>query len=297
VQGLGMSEVAYQNAAAYAKDRLQGRALTGPKFPDKPADPIIVHPDVRRTLMTIRAFNEAARALVIWTALRSDVAHHSDDAKDRQAADDHMGLLTPVIKGVLTDMGFANTVMAQQMYGGHGYIAEQGMEQFVRDSRIAMIYEGANGIQALDLVGRKLGRDGGRAVMTFFNEVGGFIKDNGSEAMKPYVGPLGVALAQLQQASMWFAQNALAKPDNAGAGSTDYMHMFGLVALGYMWAQIVKAAQEKIAAGAGGAEERLKAKLVMGRFFMERMLPETAAQLARIQAGADSTMALPDDAF
>jgi alkylation response protein AidB-like acyl-CoA dehydrogenase len=297
VQGLAMSEVAYQNAAAYAKDRLQGRSLTGPKFPDKPADPIIVHPDVRRTLMTIRAFNEAARALVIWTALRADVAHRAEDAKDRQAADDHMGLLTPVIKGVLTDTGFANTVMAQQMYGGHGYIAEHGMEQFVRDARIAMIYEGANGIQALDLVGRKLGRDGGRAVMAFFNEIGTFIKENGSDAMKPYVAPLGVALGQLQQATMWFAQNALAKPDNAGAGSTDYMHMFGLVALGYMWALIAKAAQSKVAAATDGAEARLNAKLVTGRFFMERMLPETAAQLARIQAGADSTMALPAEAF
>ena len=157
--------------------------------------------------MSIKAFNEAARALVIWTALRGDVAHRSEDAKERQAADDHMGLLTPVIKGVLTDTGFANTVAAQQLYGGHGYIAEHGMEQFVRDSRIAMIYEGANGIQALDLVGRKLGRDGGRAVMAFFNEVGGFIKENGSEAMKPYVGPLAAALGQLQQATMWFAQN------------------------------------------------------------------------------------------
>ena len=296
VQGLGMSEVAYQNAAAYAKDRLQGRSLTGPKFPDKPADPIIVHPDVRRTLMTIRAFNEAARALVIWTALKADLAHRAEDAKDRQAADDHMGLLTPVIKSVLTDTGFANTVMAQQMYGGHGYIAEHGMEQFVRDARIAMIYEGANGIQALDLVGRKLGRDGGRAIMTFLNEVGGFIKENGTEPMKPYAGPLGAALAQLQQATMWFAQNGLAKPDNAGAGSTDYLHMFGLVALGYMWAQMAKAAQDKLAAAAG-AEARLNAKLVTGRFFMERMLPETGAQLARIQSGADSTMALPAEAF
>jgi hypothetical protein len=296
-QSLGLTEVAYQNALAYAKDRLQGRSLTGPKFPDKPADPIIVHPDVRRTLMTIRAFNEAARALVIWTALRADIAHRSEDAKDRQAADDHMGLLTPVIKGVLTDTGFANTVMAQQMYGGHGYIAENGMEQFVRDARIAMIYEGANGIQALDLVGRKLGRDGGRAVMAFFNEVGGFIKENGTDAMKPYVGPLGLALGQLQQATMWFAQNALAKPDNAGAGSTDYMHMFGLVTFAYMWARICKAAQDKLAAGANDAEPRLNAKLVTARFFMERMLPETGAQLARIQSGADTAMALPAEAF
>jgi len=293
-QGLAQSEVAYQNAVAYAKERLQGRSISGAKAPDKPADPIIVHPDVRRTLMTIRAINEAGRALVVWTALRADVAYRSDDEKERQTADDHMGLLTPVIKGVLTDLGFANAVMAQQMYGGHGYIAEHGMDQFVRDARIAMIYEGANGIQALDLVGRKLGKDAGRAVMAFFNEVQDFIKENGDDAMKPYVAPLGEALGHLQQATMWFMQNAMAKPDNAGAGSYDYMHLFGLVALGYMWAHMVKAAQQKVASGDG---EALKAKLVIGRFYMERVLPETAAHLKRIQAGAASTMELPAEAF
>jgi alkylation response protein AidB-like acyl-CoA dehydrogenase len=298
VQGLALSEVAYQNAVTYTKERLQGRALTGVKYPDKPADPIIVHPDVRRTLMTIRAFNEAARALVIWTALQGDISHRSPDAKERQAADDHMGLLTPVVKGVLTDMGFANTVMAQQMYGGHGYISETGMEQFVRDARIPMIYEGANGIQGLDLVGRKLGKDGGRAAMAFFGEVQGFIKEQAAdEAMKPYVEPLGKATGHLQQATMWFMQNALAKPDNAGAGATDYMHLFGLVALGYMWARIARAAHDKLKAGANGGAETLKAKLVTGRFFMERMLPETAAQLVRVQAGAQTTMELPAEAF
>jgi len=292
IQGLAQSEVAYQNAAIYAKERLQGRALTGSKFPDKPADPIIVHPDVRRTLLTIRAFNEAARALVIWTSIKGDVARRSQDDKERQAADDHMGLLTPVVKGVLTDTGFANTVSAQQMFGGHGYIAEHGMEQFVRDARIAMIYEGANGIQALDLVGRKLGKDGGRAIMAFFNEVGGYLKERvNNDAMNPYLKPLGASLAHLQQASMWFMQNAMAKPDNAGAGAMDYMHMFGLVALGYMWARIAEAALAK------SEDPVMKAKLITGRFYMERILPETAAQLARIQAGAASTMELPAEAF
>jgi alkylation response protein AidB-like acyl-CoA dehydrogenase len=295
VQGLAVSEVAYQNAVAYAKDRLQGRAISGPKSKDKPADPIIVHPDVRRMLMTMRAFNEAARALVLWTALTGDITHRSEDEKARVAADDHMGLLTPVIKAVLTDQGFANTVLAQQVYGGHGYIAEHGMEQFVRDSRIAMIYEGTNGIQALDLVGRKLAKDGGRALQAFINEVQGFIKAHGDEAMKPYVGPLGTALGHLQQATMWLAQNALAKPDNAGAAATDYLHLFGLVALGYMWCRMVEAAKAKLATG--GSAERMNAKLVTGRFFMERMLPETAAHLARIQAGAASTMELPAEAF
>jgi acyl-CoA dehydrogenase len=297
IQGLSLSEVAYQNAAAYTKERLQGRALTGAKHPDKPADPIIVHPDVRRTLLTIKAFNEAARALLVWAGLQSDIAHRSEDEKQRQAADDAMGLLTPVIKGVLTDQGFANAVMAQQMYGGHGYIREHGMEQFVRDARIAMLYEGANGIQALDLVGRKLGKDGGRAVMSYFNDIGALLKEHAAdEAMKPFIAPMQQASAHLQQATMWFMQNAMAKPDNAGAGATDYMHLFGLVALGVMWVQIAKAAQDKIAAG-DAAAETMKAKLVTGRFFMERMLPETATRLARIQAGAGTVMELPAEAF
>ena len=240
----------------YAKERLQGRAISGVKYPDKPADPIIVHPDVRRTLMTIRAFNEAARALVMWTALKSDIAHRSEDEKERQSADDHMGLLTPVIKGVLTDGGFANAVMAQQMFGGHGYIAEHGMEQFVRDARIAQIYEGANGIQALDLVGRKLGKDGGRALMAFFNEVQTYLKERvNNDAMNVYLKPLGASLAHLQQASMWFMQNAMAKPDNAGAGAYDYMHLFGLVALGYMWCRIAEAAMAKQRQRFGAAHE------------------------------------------
>ena len=295
LQGLALSEVAYQNAAAYAKERLAGRALTGAKFPDKPADPIIVHADVRRMLMTIRAFNEAARALVLWTALKSDIAHRSEDAREREAADDHLGLLTPVIKGVLTDQGFANTVLAQQVFGGHGYIAEHGMEQFVRDARIPMIYEGANGIQALDLVGRKLPKDGGRALRAFFGEVLATIKEHGADAaMAPYMAPLGKALGELQEATMWFAQHAMADPDNAGAGSTDYMQLFGLVALGYMWCLIAEAAKTK---AGNGADERMAQRLMTGRYFMERLLPASGAHLARIKAGAASTMALPLEAF
>ncbi len=297
VQGLAQSEVAYQNAVAYAKDRLQGRSLTGPKYPDKPADPIIVHPDVRRTLLTIKAFNEAARALVVWTALNSDIAHRSSEEASTRAADDYMGLLTPVVKGVLTDLGFENAVKAQQMFGGHGYIEEWGMSQFVRDARIAMIYEGANGIQAMDLVGRKLGKDGGRAVMAFFNEVGTFCQEHaGDENLKAFVAPLQQGLSHLQQATMWFMQNAMAKPENAGAGATDYMHLFGLVALGYMWAKMAKVALAKKAEGTGAAE-KMDAKLLTGRFFMERVLPETATRLARISTGADTTMAMPVEAF
>ncbi|MBV9518711.1 MAG: acyl-CoA dehydrogenase C-terminal domain-containing protein [Hyphomicrobiales bacterium] len=298
VQGLAQSEVAYQNAAAYAKERLQGRALSGAKAPGKPADPIIVHPDVRRMLMSMRAFNEGARAFVLWTALKADIAHRSDTAADRQAAEDHLGLMTPIVKGVLTDIGFENTVKAQQVFGGHGYIAEWGMEQFVRDARIAMLYEGANGIQAMDLVGRKLGKDGGRAAMAFFNEVTTFLKENASdESLTGLTKALETALGHLQQATMWFMQNAVARPDHAGAGATDYMHMFGLVALAYMWVRIAKAAQAKLKAGADGEAARMKGKVETAKFFTQRMLPETAAQLARIVSGADSVMALDAEAF
>jgi acyl-CoA dehydrogenase len=297
IQGLSQSEVAYQNAATYAKDRLQGRSISGPKNPNGPADPIIVHPDVRRNLLSIRAFNEAARALMLWTALKSDVAHRSGDKAAHEAADDLLGLLTPVLKGVFTDVGFENTVKAQQVFGGHGYIAEHGMEQFVRDARIAMIYEGANGIQALDLVGRKLPRDGGRAITALFTEIGAFLKENGSdEALKPYLKPLEAALGHLQQATMWLMQNGLAKPDNAGAASYDYMHLLGLVALGYMWAQMAKVALAKKAAG-NGIGPKMDAKLTTAKFFMERMLPETGAHLARISSGADTMMGMPADAF
>ncbi|KUM28310.1 acyl-CoA dehydrogenase [Mesorhizobium loti] len=298
LQGLSVSEIAFQNAVSYAKDRLQGRSLSGVKAPDKKADPIIVHPDIRRSLMTMKAFNEGGRALALWTAIKSDVAHRSGDDKDRQAADDYTGLMTPVVKGVLTDKGFDHAVMAQQVFGGHGYIEEHGMSQFVRDARIAMIYEGANGIQALDLVGRKLAQNGGRAVQAFFKEVGEFCEDNrADEKMAPFTKALKKGLNDLQAATMWLVQNAMAKPDNAGAASTDYMHLFGLVALGYMWGQMAKAAQTKLAEGANGAASFYDTKLVTARFFMERIMPETATRLARISSGADTLMALPAEAF
>ncbi len=298
LQGHSIGEVAYQNAADYARERIQGRALTGPKATDKKADPIIVHPDIRRSLMTMRAFNEGGRALVLWTAIQSDVAHRSGDEKETQAADDLLSLMTPIIKGVLTDKGFDHAVMAQQVFGGHGYIEEHGMSQFVRDARIAMIYEGANGIQALDLVGRKLPANGGRAVQAFFKEVGDFCEQHREdEKMKPYTKALKKGLNDLQAATMWLMQNAMQKPDNAGAASTDFMHLFGLVALGYMWAQMAKSAQEKLAEGANGSSAFLDSKLTTATFFMERIMPETATRLASISAGADSMMALPAEAF
>ncbi|MGA8172954.1 MAG: acyl-CoA dehydrogenase C-terminal domain-containing protein [Methylocystis sp.] len=297
IQGLALSEVAYQNAVAYARDRLQGRSLSGAKNPEGKADPIIAHPDVRRMLMEIRAFNEAARGLALGAALDSDVAHRSQDAAARQAAEDRLGLLTPVLKGVFTDLGFENAVKAQQVFGGHGYIAEWGMEQFVRDARITMIYEGANGIQALDLVGRKLPKDGGRAIMAYFKEVSEFIAAGAvDEALKPFFHPLEAALGDLRKATMWLMQNGLAKPDNAGAASYDYMHLFGRVALGYMWARIAKAALAKKSREPESVKA-MDAKLIVGKFFMERMLPETSLRLARIVTGADTMMSLDAGMF
>ncbi|MCI0466280.1 MAG: acyl-CoA dehydrogenase C-terminal domain-containing protein, partial [Beijerinckiaceae bacterium] len=259
--------------------------------------PIIVHPDVRRNLLSIRAFNEAARALVVWAALKSDIAHRSKDAAGAQAAADALGLVTPVLKGVLTDRGFDNAVIAQQVLGGHGYIEEWGMEQFVRDARIAMLYEGANGIQALDLVGRKLPKDGGRALSAFLGEVKAFIKENEAEpSLSPYISGLAQGIAHLEQATFWFMQNAIAKPDNAGAGSYDYMHLMGLVVLGFMWAHIAKAAIGK-KAGPNGDAAAMDARLLRGKYFMERLMPETALRLARITSGAGTMMAIAAEQF
>ncbi|ANH02697.1 acyl-CoA dehydrogenase C-terminal domain-containing protein [Shinella sp. HZN7] len=298
LQGLSIAEIAYQNAAHYARERLQGRSLSGVKNPEGKADPLIVHPDIRRTLMTIKAWTEGGRAFTLWTALKSDIAHRAADEKERQAADDLLGLMTPILKGVLTDKGFDHAVMAQQVFGGHGYIEEHGMSQYVRDARIAMIYEGANGIQALDLVGRKLGMNGGRAVMALFKEIGDFCEENrNDEKLAYFTKHLKKGLNDLQAGTMWFMQNAMAKPDNAGAGSTDYMHLFGLVVIGYMWAKIAKAAEDGIAAGAGEREDFLKNKLVTAKFFMERLMPETALRKTRIEAGAETMMALSAEAF
>ncbi len=298
LQGLAMSDVAYQNAADYARERIQGRALTGPKDPDKKADPIIVHPDVRRMLMNIRAFNEAGRAFMLWTALQGDISHKAASEEERQAADDMMGLLTPVVKGVLTDKGFENTVTAQQVFGGHGYIREWGMEQFVRDSRIAQIYEGTNGIQALDLVGRKLPMNGGRALRAFIEEVNGFTKSYmENDKMLPYTKPLRNAVKALEGSTMWLMQNGMENPDNAGAASTDYMHLMGLVTLGYMWCLMAEKSLEGLDSGDKDKANFYENKLITARYFMERILPEAQAHLARIESGAESMMSLDKEAF
>jgi acyl-CoA dehydrogenase len=297
LQGLAISEAAYQSAVAYARERIQGRSLTGPKAPGKKADPIIVHPDVRRTLMQIRSINEAGRAFLLYTALQSDIAHRSPDAAERQKADDILSIMTPVLKGVMTDRGFDNAVQAQQMFGGHGYIEEHGMSQYVRDARIAMLYEGANGVQAMDLVGRKLAANGGRAVMAVFKEIGDFCEENrADERLAPFTKAIKKGLNDLQAATMWFMSNAMAKPDNAGAGATDYMHLFGTVILGFMWGKSVKAANEKLDAG-DARTDFLNNKLVTARFYMDRVMPETALRKARIETGADSVMALDAAAF
>ena len=209
-----------------------------------------------------------------------------------------MALLTPVLKGHLTDRGFLNAVEAQQVYGGHGYIAEWGMEQFVRDARIAMIYEGANGIQALDLVGRKLASNGGRAVFAFFKEIDGFVADNeGNAKLKNYLEPLKLARKRLEEATMWFMENALENPDNAGAGSTPYMHLFGVTGIAFMWAMMAKVALDKLADGAGDEAEYYEAKLRTGLFYMQQAVPETAMQLERVRAGASSMMSMAANDF
>ena len=297
IQGLAQGEVAYQNAVTYALDRRQGRALTGAKDEDAKADPIIVHPDVRRMLMDARAFTEGARALTLWAALQIDLAHNAQTEEEREAADDIVGLLTPVIKGYFTDKGFETAVEAQQVYGGHGYVREWGMEQYVRDARIAQIYEGTNGIQAMDLVGRKLGRKGGKPLMAFAQMVTEEIaaaKDY--EALKPLAEKLEKAGGELQAATMWLMQNGLENPNNAGAGAVPYMHLMGIVSLGLMWLKMARAAQEKLANGAAG-DQFYEAKLTTARYYMDRYLPDAGALRRKLEAGAESMMALPEDAF
>jgi len=294
LQGYAVAEAAYQNAVAYARDRLQGRAVTGAANPDGPADPLIVHPDIRRALMDQKTFVEGARAFTLWGASLIDRSRRAGDA----AAEGMVSLLTPVIKGFLTDKGFEATVAAQQVYGGHGYIEEWGMSQFVRDARIAMIYEGANGIQALDLVGRKLGQDGGRHVMAFFDMVKGFLKENAEdETLKDgFLDPLKAASKDLQAAGMFFMQHGMKTPDAALAGSTDFLHLFGHVCLGLMWAKMAKAAGAALAAGRGDAGF-LEAKIATGRYYMARQLPATALHLRRIESGAGPVMALDAERF
>ena len=295
IQGLAQAEVAYQNAVAYARERRQGRALTGPAEANEKADPILVHPDVRRMLMDAKAFTEGMRALALWAGLLVDLTHNAPTDEERADADALLGLLTPVIKGYGTDKGFDTAVNMQQVFGGHGYIAEWGMEQFVRDARIAQIYEGTNGVQAMDLCGRKLASKGGAAIQAFFKLV-----DDEVAAAEGDLAPLGEALgkaaAEQKAATMWFMQNAMANPNNLGAGAHHYMHIMGIVSLGLMWLRMAKVANAKLAEGAGDAAF-YRTKLATARYFFERYAPDAGALRRKIEAGADAVMALDADAF
>ena len=297
MQGLGIAEIAYQNGVIYAKDRLQMRSLTGTKSPEKPADAIIVHPDVRKMLLTSKAFIEGSRALAYWVGMNLDIAHRHKDEKARQEADDLVALLTPIVKAYQTDMGTEVANLMMQVYGGHGYIWEWGMEQYARDARIAQIYEGTNGIQALDLVGRKMAQSFGRLLRRFFHPVQDYIeKEQANPAMQEFIFPMAKAFAKLQQSTALIAQKGLKNPDEAGAASTDYLRQFALVALAFMWCRIVQAAQEKLASGEGD-KAFYEAKLKTARFFMERMLPEAEARFRMISAGAATLMSHSEAEF
>jgi len=297
MQGLAQAEVAYQNAVTYALDRRQGRALTGPKDTDAQADPIFVHPDVRRMLMDAKVFNEGMRALCLWGALQVDLTHKAQSEEERQMADDLIGLMTPVIKGYGTDKGYDVANNMQQVYGGHGYVTEWGMEQFVRDSRIAMIYEGTNGVQAMDLCGRKLASKGGRAVQAFFAMIDGEIASAKEvDGLKDLAERLEKALGEQKAATMWFMQNAMANPNHLGAGAHHYMHMMGIVTLGFFWLKMAKTSLDALA---GDPEDKAfyEAKLTSAAYYAERFLPDAGALRRKLEAGSDNMMALTQEAF
>jgi hypothetical protein len=297
VQGLGIAEVAYQSAVAYARERLHGRALGGAARPDRPADPILVHPDVRRMLLTMRAVREGTRALAYWVGHSVDLAAHHPEPAVREAAEDFAALLTPVIKAYLTDQGSACANLGVQVMGGHGYIREWGMEQLVRDARITQLYEGANGVQALDLVGRKLPAHFGRYLRTFFHPVMGFVEEHQADArLAEFVLPLAKAFARLQQVTLHVAQQGLRNPDEAGAASCDYLRLFALVAMAYVWARMAKTAHARLALGAEDSGF-YEANLATARFFMTKLLPENGALFAQIMAGSAPLMEFEEAAF
>jgi alkylation response protein AidB-like acyl-CoA dehydrogenase len=297
LQGLAVAETAYQNAVQYAHDRRQGRALTGPAEPGEKADPLFVHPDVRRMLMDAKALTEGLRALCLWGALQVDLEHAAASEEERLLAADLVGLLTPVIKGYGTDKGYDIATNAQQVYGGHGYIREWGMEQYVRDARISMIYEGTNGVQAMDLVGRKLAANGGRAVQTLFRVVGEEVAAAKADpATADFAARLEKANGELQAATMWFLQNGMTNPNNVGAGAHSYMHLMGIVAVGLMWLRMAAAASKLKAAGEGDAAF-LDAKLTTARYYAERIMPDAGALRRKIESGAEALMALPPEMF
>lgn len=296
MQGLGIAETSYQSAVAYARDRLQGRSLTGPKNANGPADPIIVHPDVRRMLMIQKSFTEAARGLSLWVGMLIDEASRHPDAEKRAAADDLVQMLTPIIKAHFTDMGSECANLAVQTYGGHGFIRENGVEQLVRDARITQLYEGTNGIQALDLVGRKLPMKGGAAAQRLLGEISSFIaKHKADDKMKEFVEPLEKALGRVQDSALFLMQNAMKNPDEAGGAATDLLRLMALTAMAFMWNRIVVAAHKGLANGNDNAF--YEAKIATARFYLARVLPQTVSLNHQIKAGASTLMALPAEAF
>jgi butyryl-CoA dehydrogenase len=295
LQGVGLAETAYQSARAYASERLQGRSLKGAEEPERPADPIIVHPDVRRMLLTMKAYTEGARALAAWVAMELDTAARHPDPERRQEAEDFIALLTPIVKALFTDIGFEASNLGVQVMGGHGYIREHGMEQLVRDARITQLYEGTNGIQALDLVGRKLGQNTGRLLRRFFHPLDAYLAEKKSDAaMREFAEPLGKSFGRLQQATVAVAQAGLRDPEAAGAAASDYLRLFGLVALGWMWARMAEVALPK---QSGDEAWFYKGKLATARFYMARILPQSSALLSTILAGPKSLMELEAEAF
>ncbi len=297
IQGLAIAEVANQNAVAYANDRVQGRALTGAKNPDDKADPIMVHPDVRRMLMTNRAFIEGSRAMSIWAGIKVDTAREHPDEAERDKAEELLALITPVLKSYMSDQGVEAASRALQCFGGHGYIRDWGMEQFLRDSRIAPIYEGTNGIQAMDLIGRKLPAKGGAAIRAYFDMIQTFIDDNKTnDSLANYIPLLEKALGRLQAASMWLMQHGMEDPNNAGSGAHYYLNLMALVTMAYFWADMAKKAGEMLAAGEGD-KTFLENKLITADFFFSHMLPETSSLKVKIEAGAMSVMALDAQSF
>jgi hypothetical protein len=296
MQGLGIAETSYQSAVAYARDRLQGRSLTGPKNANGPADPIIVHPDVRRMLLTQKSFTEGARALSLWVGMLIDEAHTHPDADKRAAADDLVQMLTPIIKAYFTDMGSECANLAVQTYGGHGYIREHGVEQLVRDARITQLYEGTNGIQALDLIGRKLPMKGGQAAQRLLGAIAAFVAEHKADArMTEFVEPLEKALGRVQDAALFVMQNAMKNHDEAGGAASDLLRLMALTAMAFMWGRIAVAAHKGLSAGNDNAF--YEAKLATGRFFMARVMPQTTSLNHQIKAGAATLMALPAEAF
>jgi alkylation response protein AidB-like acyl-CoA dehydrogenase len=296
MQGLGIAECSYQSAVAYARERLQSRSLTGPKNASGPADPIIVHPDVRRMLLTQKSFTEAARALALWVGMLIDESHRHPDAERREAADDLIQMLTPIIKAYFTDMGSECANLAVQTYGGHGFIRENGVEQLVRDARITQLYEGTNGIQALDLVGRKLPMKGGRAAQRLLGLMSSFVAEQKQDdKMKEFVEPLEKALGRVQDAALFLLQNAMKNPDEAGAAATDLLRLMALTAMTFMWSRIAVAAHKGVAGGSDNAF--YEAKLATARFFVARVLPQTTSLNHQIKAGSATVMALPAEAF